>query len=118
MAQTLLLNGESQSWSAKARRDLDEVRPESARTVIPESLLHAERRLGFGPTSPPEEQDQEGVEAEPESERASKRRRVTELDVVEKPEQDIENQQPGTLDQEAAHTSGTLSKELNSGESN
>ena len=93
---------------------MGEARPDSARTVVHESLLQAERTLEPRLTILPEEQSQGGVEAEPETERASKRRRVTELDVVEKPERDIENQQPGTLDQEAAHTRGTLTKELNS----
>ena len=60
---------------------LDEARPGSARTVLHGSLLQPERKLEPGPTRPPEEQNQRGVEAESETDRASKRR-VTELDVT------------------------------------
>ena len=42
--------------------------------------------------------------------------RVAEPDVVEEPERDIENWQPGTQGQGAAQPSGTSTKELNSGE--
>ena len=55
---------------------LDEALPASARTVVHESLLQAERTLEPRLTSPPEELDQGGVQAEPETERASKSNRT------------------------------------------
>ena len=70
----------------------------------------------LGQTGPPVEQYQGGVEAEPEAERASKKRRVAEPDVVESPVRDIQNWQPGRQGQGAAQPSGTSKKELNSGE--
>ena len=75
-----------------------------------------ERGLVLGQTGPPVEQYQGGVEAEPEAERAREKRRVAEPDVVEEPERDIENWQPGRQSQEAAQPSGTSKKKLNSGE--
>ena len=75
-----------------------------------------EQRMMLGQTGLPVEQEQRGVEAEPEVEHAHKKRRVAQLDVVESPARDIENWQPGRQSQEAAQPSGTSEKKLNSGE--
>ena len=85
-------------------------------TALSVTSLLVERGLMLGQTGPPVEQYQGGVEAEPEAERARKKRRVAEPDVVEEPERDVENWQPGRQGQGAAQPSGTSKKKLNSGE--
>ena len=85
-------------------------------TALSVTSLLVERGLMLGQTGPPVEQYQGSVEAEPEAERASKKRRVSEPDVVEEPERDIENWKPGAQGQGAAQPSGTSRKKLNSGE--
>ena len=75
-----------------------------------------ERGLELGQTGPPVEQEQRGVEAEPEVEHAHKKRRVAQLDVVELPARDIDNWQPGRRSQEATPSSRTSKQKLNSGE--
>ena len=85
-------------------------------TALSVASLLVERGLVLGQTGPPAEQYQGGVEAEPEAERASKKRRVAEPDVVEEPERDIENWQPGRQGQEAAQPKVTSEKKLDEGE--
>ena len=86
-----------------------------AATLSVASLI-VERGLILGQVVPPAVNEQGGVEAEPVDEHTHKKRKVTQIAVVESPARDIENWQPGRQSQEAAQPSGTSEKKLDSGE--
>ena len=83
-----------------------------AATLSVGSLI-VERGLMLGQVVPPVVNELESVEAESEDEQTHKKRKVTQVAVVESPARDIENWQPGRQSQEAAQPSGTSEKKLN-----
>ena len=86
-----------------------------AATISVASLI-VERGLMLGQVVPPVANEEVGVEAESVDEHTHKKRKVTQVTVVESPSRDIENWQPGRQGQGAAQPSGTSKKKLNSGE--
>ena len=106
----------SKSGVQKLEEELHETRRNIMVAALSVAPLIVERGRLLGQRGPPVEQEQRGVEAEPEVEHAHKKRRVAQLDVVESPARDIDNWQPGRRSQEAAQPRGTSKRKLNSGE--
>ena len=107
------LNTSVRAGVQKLGEELDETRRNRMAATLSVASLIVERGLMLGQVVPPVVNEQVGVEAESVDEHTHKKRKVTQVTVVESPSRDIENWQPGRQSQEAAQPSGTSEKKLN-----
>ena len=107
------LNTSVRAGVQKLGEKLDETRRNRMAATLSVASLIVERGLMRGQVVPPVVNEQGGVEAESVDEHTHKKRKVTQVAVVESPARDIENWQPGRQSQEAAQPSGTSEKKLN-----
>ena len=110
------LNTNVRAGVQKLGEELDETRRNRMAATISVASLIVERGLMLGQVVPPVANEEVGVEAESVDEHTHKKRKVTQVTVVESPSRDIENWQPGRQSQEAAQPGETPEKKLDEGE--